>query len=308
MNHALEADRLVGVDVGGTKTHLAAVNVRGDRRDVVRPSSEWRTGHLFSDDANLPRLAAWLRSFSRLGQETTVVIGLRDCDTDAEIESARVALSEGLGVPVHVENDADLLGPAAGSVSAIAMIVGTGSIVSARDAAGRRVTADGHGWLFGDWGSAPALIRDGIGRALSALDSNRVSLDEPLVVELLEHFRARDAAELAAAATIDADPIVWGSAAHRMFDAAHRGSGLAYETIAFAAQRLADGVAAVVRRGGLGERVVAAGGVIANQPLLRQEVSVRLAQLDRPLELTMLDSAPVEGALRLAEWSVHSGA
>ncbi|GAB3391679.1 BadF/BadG/BcrA/BcrD ATPase family protein [Humibacter soli] len=293
-------DRLVGVDVGGTKTHLACVDTAGERRDVIRASSDWRSGHLFSDDGNLPRLAAWIGSLARLDEGTRVVVGLRDCDTDADLEVSRSALSDALGLPVQVENDADLLAPAIGAEHAIAMIVGTGSIVSARDTSGRRVTADGHGWLFGDWGSGPGLVRDAIGRLLSHSDRGG-SQDDPLIHALCDHFDARDAIELASAATIRADPEVWGSAAVRVFGAADEGSLLAHDTIAAAADRLVDGVDAVLRRGGLGDRVVAAGGVIVNQPRLRDAVRDRLALRHDPLGLHTLDAAPVEGALRLAE-------
>jgi N-acetylglucosamine kinase-like BadF-type ATPase len=306
MTAGVSIDRLVGIDVGGTKTHLAAIDDRRERRDVVRPSSEWRRGHLFSDERNLPALADWIRSYTRLGATSAVAIGLRDCDTETDIERARAAISRALNLPVRVENDADLLGPAAGHEHAIAMIVGTGSVVSARGVAGRRITAGGHGWLFGDWGSGPALVRDAITRVLTVVDSEPGLGREPLVHELLEHFAVDNPAELAAAATISAEPSTWGSASARIFAAAHLGSSLATKTIDFAARQLGDGVAAVVRMGGLGDEVVAAGGVIMNQPLLREAVRARLKLLARPLQLQLLAVAPVEGALRLAEAGIAS--
>jgi N-acetylglucosamine kinase-like BadF-type ATPase len=272
---------------------------------VVSASSEWRRGHLFSDEENLPRLAALIESLVRLDPGSQVVVGLRDCDSDTEIGTARDVLSQALGIAVRVENDADLLGPAMGADNAIAMIVGTGSIVSARNAQGERVTSDGHGWLLGDWGSAPSLVRDAVVRILTVADAAGPSAEplvsDPLVTELTDHFGVPGVAGLAAAATIAAGPDTWGSAAVRVFDAAHRGSALADATIRFAAGRLADGVESVIRRGALGDRVVAAGGVIVNQPILREAVSSRLALMQRPLDLVLLQVAPVEGALRLAE-------
>ncbi|MGN6205348.1 BadF/BadG/BcrA/BcrD ATPase family protein [Humibacter sp.] len=293
-------DRLIGVDVGGTKTHLALIDSQGARRDIVRPSSEWRNGHLFSDERNLIRLASWIGSQALIGTITSVAIGLRDCDTEAELQRARDAVSGALGISVRIENDADLLAPAMGMDRAIAMVVGTGSIVSARDAAGARVTADGHGWLLGDWGSGPGLVRDALIRTLAAMDAGAGPGDDPLIAGLLAHHKAGSAAELAASATLAASPDYWGSAAMRVFEADQAGSALAGETIGFAAQRLADNVAAVVNRGGLGDHVVAAGGVIVNQPALRREVSQRLNSFSPPLELRILDVPPVEGALRLA--------
>ncbi|NNC11571.1 hypothetical protein HII28_06725 [Planctomonas sp. JC2975] len=300
MNAHPLSDRLVGIDVGGTKTQLAAIDDAGDRRDVVGPSSDWRCGHLFSDRENLPRLAAWIAARTRIDEATTIVIGLRDCDTDADIELACSTLSATLGHAVRVENDADLLGPAMGVDHAVAMVVGTGAIVSARDAAGRRITADGYGWLFGDWGSGPGLVRDAIGRVLTATDAGGAAEDDGLILALFHHFDSGNAAELAAAATTVTDPLQLGEAAPLVFAAARDGSALARATIDFAADRLAEGVAAVIRRGGLGERVVAAGGVIVNQPMLRDAVRARLAGHEHPLTLSLLDVPPVEGALRLA--------
>ncbi|WP_022898921.1 BadF/BadG/BcrA/BcrD ATPase family protein [Humibacter albus] len=307
MNTRAAADRLVGVDVGGTKTHLAAVDARGDRRDVILPSSQWRRGHLFSDRQNLPRLAEWIAAHASVDAATAVAIGLRDCDTDADLERARRELARRLGGSLRIENDADLLAPAAGHEHAIAMIVGTGAIVSARDAHGRRITADGHGWLFGDWGSGPALVRDAITRVLIALDASPSAAEDPLVPELLARFGADSAAELSAAATIAADPAHWGSAAAGVFTAAAAGSTLAADTISAAADRLAASVAAVSRRGGLGDVVVAAGGVIVNQPVLYEAVARRLRGMPRPLELELLGVAPVEGALALAEEQQQNG-
>ncbi|MGN6198896.1 MAG: N-acetylglucosamine kinase, partial [Humibacter sp.] len=158
----------------------------------------------------------------------------------------------------------------------------------------------GHGWLLGDWGSGPGLVRDALIRTLAAMDAGAGPGDDPLIAGLLAHHNAGSAAELAASATLAASPDDWGSAAMRVFEADRAGSALAGATIAHAADRLASGVAAVVRRGGLGDHVVAAGGVIVNQPALRLHLSPRLKTLPRPLELTILDVAPVEGALRLA--------
>ena len=300
MNGHPLTDEIVGVDVGGTKTHLAAIDGAGTRRDAIVSSSHWRTGHLFSDGANLPRLAEWIRSTAVLDRQSRVVIGLRDCDTDAELEQARHAIAASLGLPVRIENDADLLAPASGDGPAIAMIVGTGAIVSARTAQGDRIAVDGYGWLFGDWGSGPGIVRDAIGRVLMAADNGELVAGDALARELFDHFGARDAAALAAAATIAASPANWGSAASRVFDAAAEGSALALDTIAAAADRLAASVDAVVRRGGVGDRVVAAGGVIVNQPSFFTAVARRLETIPHPRRLQLLDAAPVEGALRLA--------
>lgn len=290
---------VVGVDVGGTKTHLAYLDHAGDRHDVVAASDEWRLGPLFGDERNLERLAAWIAATAPLAGTSRVVLGVRDCDTDAQLARARSALSESLGMRVRVENDADLLGPAAGLSESITMVVGTGAIVSGRRSDGERVTADGHGWLFGDWGSGPALVRDAIVRMLEADDLGRGP--DPLAALMTGHFGVADVATLGSTATVGAEPGYWGAAAPLVFDAAAAGSPIAEATVEHAAHRLAAGVARVRARGALGAVVVAAGGVISGQRMLQAAIRRRLAVVAPGIRLTVLAAPPVDGALRLAE-------
>ncbi len=50
--------------------------------------------------------------------------------------------------------------PAAGYADGIGVVSGTGSIAVARTAEGRMLAAGGWGWILGDEGSAPALVRE----------------------------------------------------------------------------------------------------------------------------------------------------
>lgn len=305
MTDAQHPARVVGVDVGGTKTHLAYLDTAGVRHDVIAASSDWRRGPLFGDERNLARLAEWIAAAAPLASGSSIAVGLRDGDTDAQLAHARSALREALGMAVRVENDADLLGPAAGLAESITMVVGTGAIVSGRTRDGERVTADGHGWLFGDWGSGPALVREAITRMLEANDRGdgvqAGALPDPLGGLLLAHFDVPDVPTLASNATINAHPERWGAAAPRIFEAAERGSPIALATIEHAAGRLASGVALVRRLGALGDVVVAAGGVISAQRMLEAAIRDRLAVAAPGIRLTVLTVPPVEGALRLAE-------
>jgi N-acetylglucosamine kinase-like BadF-type ATPase len=291
-----EPDRLVGVDVGGTKTHLAAVGAAGVRRDVIRPSADWRHGMLFSDDGNLPRFAEWIAAHAVVGPGTSVAVGLHDGDTEQQLALARDVLSGALGIPVRVENDGELIVPAAGPEPAIALVVGTGSIVSGRDAEGRQVGAGGHGWMLGDWGSAPGLVREALVRVLPLIDDG---VADPIIPLLADAFGVA-VHDLATSTTVDASQDRWGDAAPVVFAAADAGSPVAHEAIADAADRLVAEIASVQRRGALGAKVVAAGGVISSQPRLRTAIAERLAALPRPLELQLLEAPPVDGALRLA--------
>ncbi|GMA94853.1 ATPase [Pseudolysinimonas kribbensis] len=296
VNNVSRLDRLVGIDVGGTKTHLAAIGPDGARRDVIRPSADWRHDMLFSDDGNLPRLAEWIATHAVVGPGTSVAVGLHDGDTEQQLALARDVLSGGLGIRVRVENDGELIVPAAGPEPAIALVVGTGSIVSGRDADGRQIGAGGHGWMLGDWGSAPGLVREALVRVLPLVDDGI----EDAIIPLLADAFGVAVHDLATSTTVDASQDRWGDAAPVVFSAADAGSAVALETIEDAADRLVAEIASVQRRGALGEKVVAAGGVVSSQPRLRAALAARLAVLPRPLGLQLLEAPPVDGALRLA--------
>ena len=61
---------------------------------------------------------------------------------------------------MQVVNDAELMVPAAGYFGGIGVVSGTGSIAVARTAEGHMLAAGGWGWILGDEGSAPALVRE----------------------------------------------------------------------------------------------------------------------------------------------------
>jgi N-acetylglucosamine kinase-like BadF-type ATPase len=290
---------LLGVDVGGTKTHIAVITRQGERVDRVVPSERWRHGALFGDPANLDRLADLVASVSGLDERTQAVFGVHGCDSPSQVAAVELSLGARLGSTVTVANDAELLGWAAGVTSSIQMIVGTGAIVTGRTADGSVVSAAGHGWLLSDDGSAPALIRETVREILHRHDEGTLR-DEALVDELLERFDASDLPTLALAATHEAGLSGWAPHAPLVFEHADRGSAVAQAVVETAGERLAAGAVAVSRRGAVGSVVVAAGGVIVNQPRLQDAVRAGLHRFGSPLELHILSVPPVDGALAWA--------
>lgn len=289
----------VGIDVGGTKTHLAAQSGSG-RTDRVVPSSSWRSGELFSDPRNLTRLAALIAETDGIEAGTQIVVGLHGCDSAAQLKIASSALSSALPCAVHVCNDAELLGWAAGIDTCMKMIVGTGSVVVGTTESGDLVTASGYGWLLSDEGSAPSLVGDALRRVFRAIDEGTDSGD-PLLPRMLEAFGAADATALALLATDKSGMIEWGIHAPLIFESADAGSTIARRAVDRAAERLAASVAAVSRRGAVGIDVVAAGSVIVRQPRLQNAVARAMAVSCPTLALHVLDVPPVTGALAWAE-------
>lgn len=290
---------LAGIDVGGTKTHIAVVGADGGRDDVVVPSGGWRRGQLFDDPGNLGRLIALIRDTVPGAGRT--VVGLHGLDTDEQRAVAVAEITGNLPGKVLVVNDAELLGPAAGLTECLTLIVGTGAIALGTDDSGTLLTADGHSALLGDVGSASGLVRDTVRAGLRLADrrSPGEALADPAVVLLCDAYGVRTPGELAVAVTAD-DPYDWGRHAPLVFDALREGSALAAAVVDEAADTLAANLAALRRRGARGDVVVGAGGVLTAQPALRSRLVARLAVHAPDLALSVLEAPPVEGALALA--------
>ncbi len=290
---------IVGIDVGGTKTHVAGRYGDGTEFDLVVPSQEWRGVDLFPTVENMARLARLL--VDRLCiTDVTAAAGVHGCDTPELVAAAREGLASVLGPRVVVVNDADLLGPTSGIRRCLRVIVGTGAIALGDTAEGERVVVDGHGWVLGDAGSAAALVRDALRALLYAWDRSGDDTD-PLVRAMCGAFAASGPGELAYLATLEAAPEPWGRHAPAVFSSAVEGSRIARAVIESAAQRLADNVRTLVMRGAVADAVVAGGGVIVNQPALQDALRQALVDVGIDLPLVVLDRAPVSGAVVLAE-------
>src|SRR5882757_10519228 len=225
---------VVGVDIGGTKTHLVLASddaSRGDVpiADVVVPTSSWRDAAptVASQAAALRDLVA-----AQLGAAAVtrpMAVGAHGCDSTAQCRALEDALRANVAGPVTVVNDAELMPPAMGVDAAIGIAVGTGSIAVARDAIGELLTAGGWGWLLGDEGSSAGIVREATRAVLADLDRGRPP--DALTRRLLASFDASDGPELAMALTRGASAEAWGSHAVEVFAAADDGSAVAARII-----------------------------------------------------------------------------
>ncbi|SMG47979.1 BadF-type ATPase [Agreia pratensis] len=290
---------VVGIDVGGTKTHIRAIDSSDSTSEIVVPSAEWRRGSLFSDDDNFVRLSATVRSLGSVTRDTVIVAGVHGCDTDEQIMLAEARLGSLLDAEVTVVNDALLLHHATTIRPTIEMIVGTGAVISGTTAAGTRVTVDGYGWPLGDKGSSHDLVSAALRATLAAADRGEVDQDS-LFSAMLGAFRARGAAELAEQASSGASGAAWGRHASIVFDQAAAGSPAAAAIIDRAALALAEGAAHVIRRGAIGRTVVAGGGVIVNQPSYEAAVRAHLERILPGVDLLVVRTPPVQGAVQWA--------
>jgi glucosamine kinase len=309
MTREIGIDRLIGIDIGGTKTHLALAEAAATHaaplREEIVPSSSWRAG-LGDVDADACGIHDLLeRLFGDDARTAAIAVGAHGCENTAQCAALQRALAARRDGPVLVVNDSELIAPAMGAATAIGVVVGTGSIATARDTDGALVTAGGWGWLLGDEGSAPALVRDATRAVLDDLDRGRGF--DPLGARLLAAFGAGDAAELALAVTETSTAESWGRHAPDVFAAADEGSDLAVAVVEDAGGHLARLVARLLERGIRADAVVAGGSVVQRQPRLQQSFRSALAQQAPGLPLTILDRAPVHGALELARGLLAAG-
>jgi N-acetylglucosamine kinase-like BadF-type ATPase len=228
------------------------------------------------------------------------VVGAHGCDDQSECDAFRAALAGRAAFPVQVVNDAELLPAALGMAHEIGLVAGTGSIAVQRTRAGRMLVAGGWGWVIGDEGSGPGLVREA-GRIVAQHLETGGSANDPLVRRLFAALEIRSSARIGSAIARCGSAPVLGRHAPIVFEAAEAGSELAQRVIREAARGLVALIARLLSQGADAGVVIAGGGVIAAQPRLwtcfAEEIADRFAGRITPKLYT---DAPVAGACRLA--------
>ncbi|MBD8556016.1 N-acetylglucosamine kinase [Rhizobium sp. CFBP 8762] len=287
---------IVGVDIGGTKTHIAALSADKVRSETKMLTAQWR--YRRDPNADVTALVDLICKFAGGNSPEVLVVGAHGCDTDRDCQALQALIATHLQCTVSVINDSEVLPAAAGKETGISVICGTGSIAVTRDSDRRMIAAGGWGWFLGDEASAAGLVRDAarcvrraldLGRPLDCLGTrllNALAIDNP--VEL-----GRALSDLGSAAQI-------GQHAPLVFEAATAGSDIANDVIVAGGVSLARLVARLIARGATTREVVAAGGVITKQPALFKAFRAALADQSPDCTLTLLTEPPVSGALALA--------
>ena len=286
----------IGIDVGGTKSQLRAV--RGDQviADRVCSSEGWQPADFAAAAAFLAEL---VRESLPGAEPAAIAVGAHGCDSAQDCLGVRAELARLLPAACLVCNDAELLVPAMGLDSGAGLVCGTGSIAVGRSRAGDPVYVGGWGWLFGDEGSAPGLLREAARAALAARD--RGEPPDLLTEKLLDSFAVAEVTDLPEAMAAEGSARDWGLRAGLVFEAMAGGSVLAGTVVEDAAAALAGLVVQLAARDVPVEDVVVAGGVILNQPSLFEAFAARLKLALPDTVPHKLDVAPVLGAVRLAQ-------
>jgi N-acetylglucosamine kinase-like BadF-type ATPase len=290
---------ILGIDVGGTKTHIRVADATASR-DLRLPTVQWLRGRSLEHPASVAALLEAAASIAPDGarlRRAPLVVGAHGCDTPEQIVAFRDALAADHDGPILVTNDAALVGPAAGVDRSIGIIAGTGSIVVGADADGTPVTAGGHGWMIADPASAPGIVREAVRTVILRADTG--AAPDQLGEALMSHYGADDVNELAWVFMVEASIHRWAEAAPIVFEAADLGSADAVATIDRAAAELVTQVTQVLARGAVADAIVAAGGVVTHQPRLASALERELARQGVVHPFQVLDHAPVAGAIAL---------
>ncbi len=288
---------VVGVDIGGTKTHLR-LRHRGSERDLVVPTSDWRHREWQRDAHNLVEL---VERFAEGVSLAAMGIGAHGCDDKSECDAFEAAFRVATPVLVRVVNDAELMPAAFGFERQIGVVAGTGSIAVCRTTEGEMLVAGGWGWIIGDEGSAASLVREAARIVALHLDRGG-SQTEPLVRRLFKELAIPSAARIGSRLGSLGGAKEVGRHATLVFDAAEEGSVLAGAVIREGGRALADLVARLKLRGSGADAVVAGGSVIASQPLLWEAFRSAVEAACGPdISLRLHQGPPVDGAVVLAD-------
>lgn len=288
---------VIGVDVGGTKTHLRAVAGDDVVADRVRATRGWRP---HDPDAAARRLAGLVHEALPAGAHPdALAVGAHACETPLQCARIRVAVQELLGVPTLVVGDAELLVPAAGLDKGVGLVAGTGSVAVGRLPDGTAVQVGGWGAVLGDEGGAAGLVREAARAVWAAHD--RGEAPDALALGLTASLGVPEVPALGAALESATDVSAeWGRHAPAVFAAAAAGSALAGEVIADAGRALAALVVRLAARGVPVDDVVVAGGTVLGQPTLYGAFAAALETAVPGARPRPLTAAPVEGAVALA--------
>lgn len=286
---------LVGLDIGGTKTH----GVR------------WLNGHIVAEamagSANVQNVSmeAATRNIARIFEELgpgridRVVAGAGGVDTAEDGRRLRAMIEvHASGAAIQVVHDSRLILAAGETSTGMAVILGTGSAFWGINAEGREARAGGWGYLLGDEASGYWMGREAVRHTLREFNRNQ----QPGMLARLV-LQANDVAspdELIGLFHGDTDRRYWAQQSEVVFRAYESGDPAAVriidDAVAYVAEKLGD-VSTVL---GIRGPVIIGGGLGMHQPVYQQSIRTALSAMG--LEgIRFLDVDPVLGALFIAQ-------
>jgi N-acetylglucosamine kinase-like BadF-type ATPase len=283
---ALVADatgRVLGVGVAGPSNHVEMPGGRERLLAAVTGSANAALRHAGCGDiAHTPFAAVYCAMTGEADFKTEII---------TPAFSARV---------LAVEHDAPaaLEGATLGHPGII-VIAGTGSVVFGRTADGETARAGGWGYVFGDEGGGFGLAREGVRRALDALDG--VGPDTDLVGRVAARFGVADLRLLPMVmynGHVSRDAIA--QAARDVIDAWQSGDAVAARVVEAGVAALAARVSSVAHRLRLTAPLVCLTGGVCRSAVYADLLAEGIRARRPEAEVRPARMSPVAGALLLA--------
>ncbi|WP_323959043.1 ATPase [Arthrobacter sp. JZ12] len=268
---AAEASEVIGVDIGGTKTH----GIRWSGGAVV---AEARTGSANVQNVSGEEAASRLGElFAVLGGGVArVVVGAGGVDTDDDADALRRLIApHAPGASIDIVHDTRLILAAGEALTGIALIAGTGSVAWGADGNGRQARAGGWGYLLGDEGSAYWVAREGVRATLRRF--NRGQALGALGIAVLKATGLAHPEQLIALFHGGSSRQFWAGQAGVIFEAADAGDPDALAIVEQGAAHLVGLVKDVGTVLQLHGPVVVGGGLATHQATLRTMLHEGLA-------------------------------
>lgn len=287
---------LVGLDIGGSKTHAISRTPDGSQTEHFTGSANLSSVGEMEAGRQLDAIFASLDPRHRVD---VVCAGAAGVDTpEAEDRLRDLIQHRAPGAAVQIVHDAHLILAAAGLDAGVAVISGTGSVAWSRDLDGATARAGGWGYLLGDEGSGYGIARDAVRHALRLADLGQPA--DRLAQQLAADCGLQRPSQLQDHFYATTERRYWAGRARVVFEAAVDGDSAAVRIVDVAAAALVDLVVTVSHGLAAPLPVVLGGGVLVHQPLFQTTVRNALAAFGIH-DVRVLDHDPAVGALLLAE-------
>ncbi len=286
---------VVGVDIGGSKTHAVRTN-----QDGVVVAEVTAASANFESVSRAAALRELDRIFDGVGHDgiDVVCVGSAGINTpDQENDLAAVISERAPGAKVLVAHDTRLILAAAELDQGIGVISGTGSVAWGRNAEGRTARTGGWGYLLGDEGSGYWVTREAVRHVLRRRD-NGLEPDQ-LSLELAAAADAAQPYDLLGRFYAEPSRRYWAQRSVIVFQLAAAGDPVCAAIIAETAKALITTIVAVAEQIAQPGPVALGGGLVVHQLALQDLVRAGLAE-HGIRDVRVLDREPVFGAVYLA--------
>ncbi|TLM85529.1 ATPase [Pseudarthrobacter sp. NamE2] len=285
---------IIGLDIGGTKTH----GIRFENGVAVADESAGSSNVQNVSREEAARNIADL--FSRIGGGTVsqVYAGSGGIDTDEDAAALASLIQPHVpGARVTVVHDSRLLLAAGRASTGVAVIAGTGSAAWGRNTAGTEARAGGWGYLLGDEGSGYWLGREAVRHSLRRM--NQGLPVDGLTAALLQSCGVDHPNRLIALFhSPDTGRRFWAQQARHVVEAAAAGHPESQALLDQAGRDLAALAQQVLRQLGAAGPVILGGGLGMNVAPLQESFRRHLGS-EGVTDVRVLDQEPVFGVLQL---------